>query len=79
MVSKALIGWALVALGLAIALLQYFGGLNQDLQDLSQETFGQDSSVAFGTVFGVAAVYLTGFFVAVAGLGVLATRKPKDD
>jgi hypothetical protein len=79
MARSALIGWALVALGLAIALLQYFGGVNEDLQEMSRATFGEDASVAFGTVFGRAAVYLTGFFIAVAGLGVLAARKPEDD
>jgi hypothetical protein len=77
--AKALIGWVLVALGLAIALLQYLTGLNEELQLLSEQTFGENSSVALGTVFGRAAVYLTGFFVTVAGLGVLASRKPKDE
>ncbi len=69
-------GFLLIAVGVAGVLTQWLVGINQFVDHASRYIFGPQYSGAYGSPVGEAIVYLVFYFIAVAGLALLATSKP---
>ena len=68
-------GFLLIAVGVAGVLTQWLVGINQALDHASRYVLGPQYSGAYGSPVGEAIVYLVFYFIAVAGLALLATSK----
>jgi hypothetical protein len=70
-------GFLLLAVGVTGVLTQWLVGINQTLDHASRYILGPSYGGAYGSPVGEAIVYLVFYFVAVAGLALLATSKRK--
>lgn len=69
------IGVALIAIGLAGVAAQWLFGLNQHVNAIARALLGQYATETAGTAVGAGVVYLVFYFVAIAGLAIVAVRR----
>lgn len=69
------LGVALIALGLAGVGAQWLFGLNDYANAIAHAVLGQYATETVGTSVGAGVIYLTFYFIAVAGLALVAIAR----
>jgi hypothetical protein len=68
-------GFLLIAVGVTGVVAQWLFGIHNFVHDASRYIFGPNYSGTFGSPVGEAVIYLVFYFIAVAGLALMATSQ----
>ncbi len=68
-------GYLFIAVGVAGVVAQWLLGINKFVDQASRYIFGPNYSGTFGSPVGEAVIYMVFYFIAVAGLALMATSQ----